>query len=59
MVLAGVEHILSRRLPLYEKAAELGDNGACWPLLERLLFRAGENADVVKARKHGDLARGR
>jgi hypothetical protein len=32
---------------------------ASWPLLERLLFRAGENADVLKARKYGDLARSR
>jgi uncharacterized protein YecT (DUF1311 family) len=41
----------------YEKAAEGGYAEAFWPLLERLLFRAGEGADVVKAKKFADLAR--
>jgi uncharacterized protein YecT (DUF1311 family) len=41
----------------YEKAAEMGYPEAFPYLLDRLLFRAGPSADVVKAKKFADLAR--
>lgn len=41
----------------YEHAAELGFEPAFDDLFDRLLFRAGEQADVIKAKQFADLAR--
>ncbi len=43
----------------YEKAAEGGANRAFDYLLDDLLFRAGDKADVAKAKHFADLARSR
>ena len=46
-------------IPYYAKAAELGYDKAFEYLLDDLLFRAGEKADVAQAKKFGDLVRQR
>src|SRR5262245_33026071 len=46
-------------IPFYAKAAELGYDKAFDYLIDDLLFRAGEKADVAQAKKFGDLARRR
>jgi uncharacterized protein YecT (DUF1311 family)/TPR repeat protein len=57
--LGGVISAKGDPIPYYAKAAELGYDKAFDYLLDDLLFRAAEKADVVQAKKFGDLARRR
>src|SRR5262245_28672975 len=47
------------RIEYYAKSIELGDDEGLDRLLEELLFRAAEKADVVRAKHFGDIARRR